>query len=330
MFENYEKNLISVIVPCYNAEKSIKRCIDSIVNNSYSNLEIICVNDGSTDLTLKILLSMCDSRLKIINQLNQGISEARNAGLRSARGEYISFIDSDDWVDLKYFETLIDSSKWNNAMVVMCEHHRVENFCILNDNFKRYDDTAIIKSAIEFLDHNQFKQFVWGKLYKREFIKNIFFDKKLLVGEDKVFNILCSIKAPLAPCVKINYKGYYYYNSPLSTFRTLNSEKALPLLFCLNEILEMALSNIQPIIAIELLKSSLSFRYLLMFQPDYHSTINVCNDYIDRALNYLKKSLSLILWLKYFVFAKLPFSYRLFRILTDRSMLKWEKKQKNK
>lgn len=92
----------SVILPIFNTEKYLKACLDSIINQTYKNLEIICVDDGSTDGSLKILeeYSSKDSRIKIINQQNQGVSAARNVGIDNATGDYVSFVDPDDWVEL--------------------------------------------------------------------------------------------------------------------------------------------------------------------------------------------------------------------------------------
>ena len=112
--------LISVIVPIYNVEKYLARCVDSIVNQTYKNLEIILVDDGSPDRCPQ----MCDdyaekdSRIKVVHKKNGGLSDARNAGMAVATGEYISFIDSDDWIETSMFELLL-----NNIFQYDCEIH---------------------------------------------------------------------------------------------------------------------------------------------------------------------------------------------------------------
>ena len=100
-----EEKKISVIIPVYNTEQYLKRCLDSIKENTYQYLEIICINDGSTDNSLEILeqYQKDDSRFIIIDQKNSGVSKARNNGLEKATGDYIAFIDSDDWINPKYF-----------------------------------------------------------------------------------------------------------------------------------------------------------------------------------------------------------------------------------
>ena len=99
---------ISVIVPVYNVEQYLPQCLDSIINQTYKNLEIICVDDGSPDNSGKILdeYAKKDKRIKVIHQENQGVSVARNTGLDNATGKYIGFVDPDDWIEADYYETL--------------------------------------------------------------------------------------------------------------------------------------------------------------------------------------------------------------------------------
>ena len=108
MSDDFKKPVITVIVPVYNTEKYIEKCIDSLKEQTMNNIEIIVINDGSTDNTLKILkkLASGDNRIKIINQSNQKQGAARNRGLDLAKGEYIAFVDADDWIDLDYLEKM--------------------------------------------------------------------------------------------------------------------------------------------------------------------------------------------------------------------------------
>lgn len=99
---------VSIIMPVYNVEKYLKKCLNSLINQTLDDIEIICVNDGSTDNSDKILQEFAqkDSRIKILTQSNKGQSVARNLAIENANGEYLGFVDSDDWVDLDYFEKL--------------------------------------------------------------------------------------------------------------------------------------------------------------------------------------------------------------------------------
>ena len=115
---------VSVIIPVYNVEKYLSECLDSVVNQTLKDIEIICVNDGSPDGSAEILeeYAQKDNRIKVITQENRGVSEARNSGLKIASGEYIAFLDSDDYIDLKFFEQLYKRGIESNSDVVVCEN----------------------------------------------------------------------------------------------------------------------------------------------------------------------------------------------------------------
>ncbi len=120
-----EKIKISVIIPIYNAGLYLEKCLRSIMNQSLKEIEIICVNDGSTDNSLEILkgLGKEDKRIKIINQINQGVSKARNEALKIAKGKYCLNIDSDDWVELKYLEDMYKLAEKENLDIVVSDYY---------------------------------------------------------------------------------------------------------------------------------------------------------------------------------------------------------------
>lgn len=120
-----EKNLISVIVPMYNAAQFIKKCINSILNQTYKNFELLIINDGSTDNSLEICNKFKDKRIKIIDQKNAGCEYARLAGIKHSKGEFICFIDSDDWVDKYYLQELIEYALKYNVDIVCINNYRV-------------------------------------------------------------------------------------------------------------------------------------------------------------------------------------------------------------
>ena len=124
----YKENLISVIVPVFNTEEYLNRCLDSIINSTYKELEIICVDDGSTDCSAEILeqYASIDNRITIIHQDNQGVSVARNKGLESAVGEYVCFIDSDDWIHEQFFTYLHRAITENVADIALCDFKRCD------------------------------------------------------------------------------------------------------------------------------------------------------------------------------------------------------------
>lgn len=179
---------VSIIVPVYNAEDTIVNCVNSIRNQTYKNIEIICVNDGAKDRSLKILqtLSEKDERIVVIDKQNGGVSSARNAGLRSATGEYVQFVDSDDAIKTNMVEILVDSLENSGAQWAICGYEfsdgqglRVpENVCYTVEKF--------LENFCSFYAEGFFCS-PWNKLFVKQFIKHTF-NEDMNLGEDAVFN----------------------------------------------------------------------------------------------------------------------------------------------
>lgn len=184
--------MISIIVPIYNVEKYLKRCIDSLINQTYRNIEIILVDDGSPDNCGKICdeYAKADSRIKVIHQINSGVSAARNAGLKIANGEYIGFIDSDDFVSPEMYEMLLTSMIKNNCDIAIGGYDYVDESGNVNRSYIKKNDEVLSQHDVLY------KQFdieptirfgVVNKLYKRELINDVKFPENLKSSEDGVF-----------------------------------------------------------------------------------------------------------------------------------------------
>lgn len=205
-------SLISVIVPIYNVEKYLARCVDSIVNQTYKNLEIILVDDGSPDRCPQ----MCDdyaekdSRIKVVHKKNGGLSDARNAGMAVATGKYISFIDSDDYVSDDFFECLLDVMNKENSDIAECsvvkfyEDNRFDEFS--DDLSVKTYDTQDAMSAL--IAENPFHQHVWNKLYKTELVKDIPYAVGKL-NEDEFWTYRVFGRANKV--ARLNKTMYYYF-----------------------------------------------------------------------------------------------------------------------
>jgi len=223
-------DLVSIIVPVYNAEKFLNRCIESILRQSYKNIEVILINDGSTDKSGEICdyYSSKDKRVKVIHQKNSGPSVARNKGIDIAKGKYIQFVDSDDYIEYNMTELLVNEMK-NNVDLVLCGYRKIYKdskgkLIIKNNN--AYKKTNISKD--EFLDifgklfKNYYISYIWNKLYVTDIIKknNIYFDSKIGWGEDFIFNFsylnYCN-KFSIIDDLLYNYIQYNY-NSITSNF----------------------------------------------------------------------------------------------------------------
>lgn len=211
------KNLVSIIIPVYNVEKYLKKCLDSVINQSYKNLEIICVNDGSRDLSKDILeqYKQKDDRIIIVNKKNGGLSSARNAGLDIATGEYCYFLDSDDWIELNAIDILVDKISNNDVDVVV---HEVNNVCADNDStqlakecenwlksFTKPSGIYPVPKAIS----KSIPSITWNKLYKMSIINK--YNCKFiegLINEDEAF-----IWTYMIHC-----KNYYYLDVALYNY----------------------------------------------------------------------------------------------------------------
>jgi glycosyltransferase involved in cell wall biosynthesis len=174
---------ISVIIPVYNVEQYLRECLNSVINQTFKDIEIICIDDGSTDNSLNILeeYKKKDIRIKVIHQENKGLSIARNNGVEIAKGRYICFIDSDDWVDKKMCETFYSISNKNNLDVLIGGANLIYDEGI-RKIFK--DDPYYSLFNLKFLDNKVFywrniknlfriNISAWGKLYKKDFLKKI-------------------------------------------------------------------------------------------------------------------------------------------------------------
>lgn len=214
-------DLISIIVPCYNVSKYIQDCYISLKNQTYQNFEVIFVNDGSKDDTLQKLETYCceDSRFKIINQKNQGVSVARNNGISSAQGTFVCFVDSDDAVSPTYLEEMLTVQKQKNYDVVCCDYKYIkQNFNIkkikkrkIDNKHKTFDDKEKILKKI--LTNSAFRLVVWNKLYKKSLLEEVegfpnLFNKNIIYGEDLDLNIRIFKNAKMVAFVR---KKLYLY-----------------------------------------------------------------------------------------------------------------------
>ena len=179
----YTKGLISIIIPIYNISEYLPACLDSILASTYKNLEIICINDGSTDDSLSIINNYrdLDSRILLIDQKNSGVSVARNKGLQIASGEYISFIDGDDYIHPNMFEILIQAFVENDIDCVKCDYMKTYTF-LTNDSEKYFENEKMqILNSSQLLQllltkwGNSFKDYVWNGIFKHILIEDTYF-----------------------------------------------------------------------------------------------------------------------------------------------------------
>lgn len=204
-------DLVSVIVPVYNSEKYINRCIDSVLNQTYNNIEIIIIDDGSTDQSIDICKKYADlnENIKLISKKNEGVSKARNTGIDIASGEWIIFLDSDDWIESNTIRDAISLIDISNYDTICWNYKKLISDKIINCNKideivldTKKDIISILYSIIESSYYNdiyygEYIRATWGKMLNTKIIKdnNIKFDEKLYIGEDAMFLIEYFINA---------------------------------------------------------------------------------------------------------------------------------------
>lgn len=212
---------ISVIVPIYNAEKHLNRCLDSIINQSFSDFELILINDGSDDDSGKIceIYAKKDKRIRVVHKKNEGVSSARNLGIDIALGEYITFIDSDDWIEQDFFKESMKYIKKNKISILITGFVFENNKKSFNIFSGKNDEIFSKEEAqMEFFKQDKFSWTVYDKFYERTIIKAFKFDKKIKIGEDMLFfwEILNSVE-------KIGYLPLYQYHYDISASKTMTS-----------------------------------------------------------------------------------------------------------
>ena len=217
---------VSIIVPIYNAEKYIDKCINSILNSTLKEIEVVLINDGSRDNSGKIIdeYAKKDSRLKVIHQKNSGPAVARNNGVKAASGKYIGFVDSDDTVEADMFKVLVDLADKNNAEIAMCNYNEIsistDKASMINHNLKPnlvFNKSDIKENIIRtFTGDNNYGFFsMCNKIYLRKWVKNtgVTIDENRIHGEDWLFNINLFLKLDSFICTDKALYNYIHINN---------------------------------------------------------------------------------------------------------------------
>lgn len=217
--------MISVIIPVYNVENYLRQCLDSILNQTYTDFEVICVNDGSTDNSLNILKEYAkkDSRIKVISQKNKGPSKARNVGLKHANSEYICFIDSDDKIEPDFFEKLYAVRDMSDLITVKINYPETDAYKTRwHSKFNPKKETGLYKLTPSLF--TKITMAVWGKLFKKSIINK--YKIKFLNGFHEDSNFLYCYMSHLQNIYFINEKLYtHILNNPNSLTFDLNNKK---------------------------------------------------------------------------------------------------------
>jgi glycosyltransferase involved in cell wall biosynthesis len=312
-------DLISVIIPVYNTEKYLRRCLASVLNNTYRNIEVICVDDGSTDGSAEILneIAQSDTRVKVIHQENSGVSAARNHGMKFAGGGYITFIDSDDWVHRDYFQALLGAI--GDSEIAHCGHIRYSEMEYEDASQEIQSHVIPAQEGYQVFD---VKCCAWGKLYRSELIKGLYFDPEIKILEDLVFT-LQAIKRAHNITVVTNSLYYYFYN-PTSASHTCG-QNVFP---AARKLLQLATETHDAVFLHNAYTNIMAHRYINMFEPDYTQVKQVCNQELKKCKELAKELLPQKRRTLLAIMVDFPILYRAWRIAGDRTLLDYEKNKK--
>jgi glycosyltransferase involved in cell wall biosynthesis len=218
---------VSIVVPIYKVEKYLRRCLDSILSQTYFNIELILVDDGSPDNCGRIAdeYAIKDRRIKVFHKQNGGLSDARNHGMGYVTGEFTVFVDSDDWLSPKMIEEMVNKSFIYDADIVQAAFYYTYDDCLLLENrYNSKDDPPVVldnRSLMsELVKNNRVKNFAWGKLYRTAIIRDIPFEKGVLF-EDVfwAYKVMHRVKTYLI----LNQPMCYYYQRSDSIVATYTS-----------------------------------------------------------------------------------------------------------
>ena len=272
-------NLISIIIPVYNVEQYLNQCIDSIVNQTYKNLEIILVDDGSTDNSSRICdeYALQDKRIKVIHKENGGVSSARNFGLNIAKGEYIGFVDSDDFIERDMYEILIKTLISTNSQIVSCSINNNKYVIKQNETFNKKEIFRKIKKL---------PCSVWNKLFSRVVLNEILFREDIFIGEDLLFVFQAFTKANQITFIKDNK---YHYRCEYNNLKKSFNEKNMSVFETTDIIykysIDNKITNLQNLIKLHEVYHSAIFLYQIM-KSNFNSakTIEILQDKIRKGI----------------------------------------------
>ena len=301
-----EDFLISIVIPVYNAEKYLEQCLNSIKDQTYKNFEVILVNDGSIDHSESICMDFVkvDTRFKYFTKVNGGASSARNFGLDHVTGDFITFIDADDWVDENHLEVLINNIKDNNSDMAVSSikkfdmsnnfHFRMysnqEKYLLNYNKLNREEFLVILPKLI--LANNSYKIAV-SKLFKKELVTNIRFDESIIYEEDLefFFKLYLNINS-ISYVDEVTYIYRLHDESSSSKFSQLHMEQELTIYKKMYErIEELGLPTIHYVNTL---------RNLLDYRKDYLDNRDLYNEYvgflenIEKKITYPKEIISII------------------------------------
>ena len=275
------KGCVSVVIPVYNVEKYLKECIDSVIRQTYTNWELILIDDGSCDKSGEICdeFSNRDSRIHVLHQINQGVSFARNKGIEAAKGEYLIFIDSDDWIDDQMFEEMIKAITDRKADACYCDRYYKDQGKIINALPDTFPELIDAKNVLIKHLHYEFIASPCLGMIKRDKIKHCYFDTEIHILEDWEYNFRMLSKLDTITILK---KPFYHYRTVIgSASKSKLNPKKLTCFLIPNKVNQYIQTHNLPY--------EVEAKYIPIFLINHMLVILANNDFEIQYSNYLKK-----------------------------------------
>lgn len=329
-----DQPLISVIIPVYNMEPYLERCLDSVLNNTYRKLEVICIDDGSKDRSLEILrrYEAADPRVVVIAKENGGVSSARNAGLDRMTGEYVTFVDPDDFIHSQYVELLFRALLETETNIAICTFQKVEAGSVFQPEEVIYSSNALqIISFASISREHRLRAYSGGRLIRSTLTEGIRFRRDLQYGEDTVFfEEICEADKTEKAAV-LFLPLYYYYQRADSLNQTAGSTEQLKYIQAVIQKL-LQQNGRDDLYLDQSIRVSLTSRYRYSYLHPDPRAVREYSKLLISLLGRVRKtsiySLKEKLGIHFFIL--FPLSYRFYRIIKDPSTLKWEREERKK
>ncbi len=282
------KPLVSIIVPVYNVEKYVGKCLDSILNQTYENIEVLMVNDGSTDNSVKICkeYEKKDKRFKLYRKKNGGLSDARNYGLDRIIGDYVCFVDSDDFIHPDFIKILLDSLEGKYS-IASCRYATFSKISDLKKNCSRKTKT-IIENSRKYLEKTYYQQdktlysvSVWNKIFETNIFKNARFKKGILYEDFAIIDQLILQKDNI---VLINNALYYYRKNQSGITKSSYNKKTEDMIAICDDLLKKYKDDRPLVSALYVMKYT---RIIEIITKKYKNNIKTVKD--DPKYEYIKK-----------------------------------------
>ncbi len=285
--------LVSIMIPAYNAEKYIGRCLQSLIEQTYQDIEIVVVNDGSKDSTKQICEEYAakDARVRLITQENGGEGAARNTGLKESRGKYLCFVDADDYVKPEFVENMINMQKDNDAGMVICGFTELKGEAVLNETSGPVKHMNQEQAMEQLLREDSFKGYVWNKMFDLDIIRNyqLSFDTSLAVWTDVlfVFQYMLHIQKVVFDPTPMYYYIYVESSASHAANHLLGVEKSYCAIRAKEQMIKDIPANYQLVkkqIAVRFVQSSLA----TIRNIGYWGKDNSNEEYYQKCKKYIK------------------------------------------